>query len=129
MKQKLPMLLLLAVYLLVGACSTVPDPQQPTEQQRAVRYVCDGGKTITATYLREGNRGTSFVVLDWNGQEYGLAQAVSGSGARYAGLNGPTVADHGLQWWEAKGRATLGAFTGKDFFETRPLLTNCKPED
>lgn len=123
MNQKLRRSLLPAVCLLVAACSTVPGVQQ----RRAVRYVCEGGKTITATYLREGARGTSFVVLDWNGEEYGLAQAVAASGARYAGLYGPAGSGHGLQWWEAKGEASLGAFTGKDFFETRPLLTDCNP--
>lgn len=123
MNEKLRTGMLPAVCLLVAACSTVPGAQP----HRAVRYTCEGGKTIDVTYLRAGASGASFAVLDWNGKEYRLARADSASGARYAGLDGPTAAGHGLQWWEAKSEASLGAFTGKDLVETRPLLTDCRP--
>ncbi|MDL2343184.1 MliC family protein [Deinococcus sp. MIMF12] len=41
------------------------------------------------TSLRSGEEGARFAVLRWRGQEHRLAQAISASGARYAGLSGP----------------------------------------
>ena len=96
------------------------------DASRTVEYACDGGETINATYFTHGRKGAEFVVLSRNGEEYGLARAMSASGARYAALYDPMMSSPGLQWWEAKGEATLGAFTGKDFFDTRPLLTGCR---
>lgn len=122
MTRGMPTALLVGL-LMVGCAATTPE--RPAS--RTVRYTCDGGQIISATYLDHGSRGPTFVVLDWNGQTYGLAPAVSASGARYAGLYGPTVADRGLEWWEAKGEATLSVFTGKDFADTRALLTRCRP--
>ncbi|HYD64821.1 MliC family protein [Azospirillum sp.] len=90
-----------------------------------VDYVCRGGKTISATYL--SHREVGFVVLRWNGRDHGLAEAPSASGARYASMAGTTPEQPGLEWWEHKGEATLSAFTGKDFFDTKPLLTECRP--
>ncbi len=123
MNEKLRGCMLPAVCLLVAACSTVPGAQQ----HHAVRYSCEGGKTIDATYMGKGASGASSVVLDWNGEKYELARAVSASGARYTGRDGPDRASHGLQWWEAKGEASLGAFTSKDLVDTRPLLMDCRP--
>jgi membrane-bound inhibitor of C-type lysozyme len=95
---------------------------------RSVEYVCNDGQPVRATYLEYHGGSATFVVLHWNGNDYGLARAISASGARYAGLYGPTPSDDGLQWWEAKGEARLDAFTGRDFTDTRPLLTGCKPQ-
>lgn len=95
---------------------------------RSVEYLCTNDQRIRATYLEYHGGSATFVVLHWNGNDYGLARAASASGARYAGLYGPTPADDGLQWWEAKGEARLDAFTGRDFTDTRPLLTGCKPQ-
>ena len=94
---------------------------------RTIPYSCDDGRMIAATYLSADSGSVSLVILRWDGKAYGLAQAISASGARYASLYGPTPADHGMEWWEAKGEARLGAFTGTDLTETRPLLTGCKP--
>ena len=95
---------------------------------RSIEYVCTDNQQIRATYLEYHGGSATFVVLHWNGNDYGLARAISASGARYAGLYGPTPADNGLQWWEAKGEARLDTFTGKSFDDTRPLLAGCKPQ-
>jgi membrane-bound inhibitor of C-type lysozyme len=95
---------------------------------RSVGYVCNDGQQIRATYLEYRGGLATFVVLEWNGNEYGLARAISASGARYASLYGPTTGDYGLEWWEGHGEARLGTFTGKDFSEVRPLLAACKPQ-
>lgn len=89
-------------------------------------YTCDGGKKISATYLSYESDGPGFVVLMWNRQEYGLAQAVSADGGRYASLYGPTMGGNGLEWWEAQGSATLSTFTSSDTSQKRTLLTNCR---
>lgn len=112
-----------ALGLFLLALSGLAAPQTIT--YRTFRYTCDGGQRISVAYVNYGTKGLSFAVLEWNGQQYGLAPAISASGARYASLYGPTPGK-GLEWWEAKGSATLSTFTGKDFSETRPLLTNCR---
>jgi membrane-bound inhibitor of C-type lysozyme len=112
----------LVIACLFTGCAVEP----PHDVARTIEYACDGGETIEATYLTHGRQGAEFVVLSWKGREYGLARALSASGARYAALYDPAMSSPGVQWWEAKGEATLGAFTGKDFFETRPLVTGCR---
>lgn len=112
---------------LVIACLFTGCAMEPARYvSRPIEYACNGGETIEATYLAQGRQGARFVVLNWNGREYDLARALSASGARYAALYDPAMSSPGVQWWEAKGEATLGAFTGKDFFETSPLLTGCR---
>ncbi|MBB5294880.1 hypothetical protein E5F05_16550 [Deinococcus metallilatus] len=123
MKNKV--LLLATAAALLGSASAAA----PTYiSYRTFHYTCDGGKKISASYVNFGKDGPLFAVLNWNGQQYGLAQAISASGARYASLYGPTTAGGGLEWWEHQGRANLNTFVGTDTNNTRPLLTNCKPE-
>lgn len=110
-----------------GSSSAMQD-RGDTVVSRTVAYLCANDQRIDATYLEYHGGSATFVVLHWNGNDYGLARAISASGARYAGLYGPTPADYGLQWWEAKGEARLDAFTGRNFTDTRPLLTGCKPQ-
>jgi membrane-bound inhibitor of C-type lysozyme len=95
---------------------------------RSVNYTCDDDQQIRAIYIEYAGGSATFVVLQWNGNDYGLARALSASGARYASLYGPTPNDNGLEWWEAKGEARLGTFTGENFTDTRPLLTGCRPQ-
>jgi hypothetical protein len=129
MSHRLP-LILVPIAFGVGSCRTPATTPHSAEAatSRTVAFVCDGGEAISATYIDYRGGSTSFVVLHWNGKDYGLAQALSASGARYAGLYGPAPGGEGLEWWEAHGEARLGAFTGKDFSDTRPLLTGCRPQ-
>lgn len=90
-------------------------------------FTCDGGRKISVSYVNFGKDGPLFAILNWKGQPYGLAQALSASGARYASLFGPPGSG-GLEWWEHQGQATLSTFVGTDTRETRPLLTSCKPD-
>ncbi|ASN82694.1 MliC family protein [Deinococcus ficus] len=92
---------------------------------RTFHYTCDGSRKVSVSYVNFGMRGTQFAVLTWNGRQYGLASAVSASGARYAALAGP-AGSSGLEWWEHQGEATLSAFVGPDSRVTRPLLTGCR---
>ena len=131
MSQHLRVIVLVALVLWeAGSCvpSHTTTRSAGVEISRTVAFACDGGESISATYIDYQDGSTSFVVLHWRGKNYGLAQALSASGARYAGLYGPTPGGNGLEWWEAKGEARLGAFTGKDFTDTRTLLTGCRPE-
>ncbi|ADV66400.1 MliC family protein [Deinococcus maricopensis] len=90
------------------------------------QYTCDGGARVEVRYARYGAGGPRFAVVSYSGGVFGLAEAASASGERYAGLFGPKVDDHGLEWWEAKGVGTLSKFTGTDTRETKPLLRNCR---
>ena len=131
MSRHLPILMLAAsVAVTTASCRSSSSTRRAAEAvtARTVAFACDSGRAISVTYIDYDRGSTSFVALHWNGKDYGLAQALSASGARYAGQYGPTESDHGLQWWEAKGEATLGTFTGKELMETRPLLTGCRPQ-
>ncbi|WP_216318678.1 MliC family protein [Deinococcus aestuarii] len=134
--MKTRILLLTAVAALAGSAvagggsraSGNINPSAPTSvSSRTFHYTCDGGRKISVSYVNYGADGPLFAVLNWNGQQYGLAQAISASGARYASLYGPTVSGGGLEWWEHQGQADLSTFVGTDTSSTRPLLTNCKP--
>lgn len=98
----------------------------PVATERSFSYTCDAGKEISVTYVDYRKNGPMFAVLKWNGVQYGLAEAISASGARYAGLNGPAEARGGLEWWEHQGEATLSTFIGGDTTKTQALLTGCK---
>lgn len=97
----------------------------PQTSERTFSYVCEGGKKISVGYVRYGKDGPSFAVLHWNAAYYGLAPAVSASGARYAALAGPAGARGGLEWWEHGGEATLSTFVDGTM-KTKALLTGCK---
>ncbi len=114
---------LLSSLALGSAALAVTPPTQVT--YHIYQYRCDGGKKISASYVNYGKDGPKFVVLNWNGTQYGLAQAISASGARYASLYGPTVAGSGLEWWEAHNTATFSTFVGHDTSKTKVLLSNC----
>ncbi|MPY65976.1 lysozyme inhibitor [Deinococcus sp. SDU3-2] len=92
---------------------------------RTFHYTCDGGQRISATYATFGQSGPTFVVLNWRGRQYGLAEALSASGARYASLAGPAGARGGLEWWEHQGESTLSTFVGTGTGRTQTLLTGC----
>lgn len=99
----------------------------PTQtSSRTFSYTCALEKKINVTYLSYGKEGLTFAVLDWNGARYGLAEAISASGARYAGLNGPAQARGGLEWWEHQGKATLSTFMDGDTTKPQALLTGCQ---
>lgn len=93
---------------------------------RTQHYTCDAGKRVSVAYVQFG--ASQFAAVNYAGQQYGLAQAVSASGERYASLYGLTTANsvgNGLEWWVAKGKGTLSAFQGSDTTNTKALLTNC----
>lgn len=130
MFRRLPAIALAAlVFCPLSSCTSSGAPNEGyAVVSRSVRYVCNDNQQIRATYIDYRGGSATFVVLGWNGNDYGLARALSASGARYAGLYGPTPNDDGLEWWEAKGEARLGTFTGENFTDTRPLLTGCRPQ-
>lgn len=91
---------------------------------RTFHFTCQQGPKVSVSYLNYGKSGPTFAVLKWNGNQYGLAQAISASGARYAALyGGPNNA--GLEWWEHHSEATLSTFLNGDPNTTKALLT-CK---
>ena len=94
--------------------------------QQAHVYQCQGGQQVQVSYVSTGHPNDNspmFAVLNYQGQRYGLAEAVSASGARYVGHAGLNTAS-GLEWWEHQGKATLSTFRGDDARTTKALL-NC----
>lgn len=116
-------MILTAAGLLLGVAGAATPPVQVN--YRVYQYACTGGQKVSVYYVQFGDQ-PMFAVLDWKGQKYGLAQAISASGARYASLNGPAGARGGLQWWEHQGTAELSTFTGNSTTTTKSLLTGCK---
>ncbi|UBV43478.1 MliC family protein [Deinococcus taeanensis] len=116
-------LLLTTVLALPAAAVAATPPVQVT--YHVFHYACSGGRNVDVSYVTFGDQ-PMFAVLDWKGQRFGLAQAISASGARYASLNGPAGARGGLQWWEHQGSAELSTFTGNSTTTTKTLLTGCK---
>lgn len=116
----------LASAALVGAnaAGRVSPPTQIT--YRTFHYSCDAGRKISVAYVNYGMQGPTFAVLTWNGAQYGLAPALSASGARYAALAGPGGARGGLEWWEHGGEATLSTFLDGGTMKTKALLTGCR---
>ncbi|MCA0175852.1 MAG: MliC family protein [Proteobacteria bacterium] len=105
-----------------ASAATAPQGPPPVVAQRH-HYVCDGGERVqTDVYLTEA--GPSFIVLHYKGHRYGLAQAVSASGARYVGLVG-TNPEVGLEWWGKGNTAMLAEVNRQDIDDSRRLL-DCK---
>lgn len=115
---------LIATLLALTATVATAAPVQVS--YRTYHYTCQGGQNISVTYLNYGKTGPTFAALNWKGQAYALAEAISASGARYAGLNGPDGARGGLEWWEHQGEATLSTFIGGDTNKTKVLLSGCR---
>lgn len=117
----------LALALVLGFLAAAPALAAHLITYRIFTYTCDGGRKLAVSYVRFGD--TNFAVLNYAGRQYGLAEATSGSGSRFASLTGPVTAQgvgNGLEWWEAKGEGTLSTFTGTDTAHTKTLLTGCK---
>lgn len=113
----------IAVFLALSAPAALAAPVQIT--YRTYHYACQGGQKVSVAYVNYGKSGPMFAVLTWKGQQYALAEAISASGARYAGLAGPANVNTGLEWWEHQGQATLSTFINGDTTKTKVLLT-CK---
>lgn len=120
---------LLLVAALLASAASVASAQRAPERisYRTYAYTCDGGKKVSVAYMTFGD--VNYARVTYAGHQYALAEAVSGSGSRYASLAGPYTngnVGHGLEWWEWKGKATLSSFNGTDTSNTTALLTNCK---
>lgn len=105
-----------------ASAASAPQALPPVVAQRH-HYVCDGGERVQAdVYLTPA--GPSFMVLHYKGKAYGLAQAMSASGARYVGLVG-TNPEVGLEWWGKGNTAMLAEVNRQDIDDSRRLL-DCK---
>jgi len=90
----------LASVLLVSACVSSPQDKvdAATPSTSSVHnYRCESGETIAVTYLS-----TDSATVKYNGNNYNMQIAVSGSGSRYVG--------GGLEWWtKGSGLGSEGA--------------------
>lgn len=119
MKQMVKVLALMAAVAgsaLAGGGGAPPVAVQPA----FTGMQCQDGRVLVR-YVQAHD--LSFVVLRYEGQTYGLAPAVSGSGSRYVGLAGLDTAS-GLEWWEHQGEATLSRYNPANG-NTEALLTGC----
>lgn len=119
MKKNFMTALTIAAAVLLSAPAHAAQPVS----YHTYHYTCQGGKKLTVQYVNFGK--TSFAVLNYAGGQYGLAQATSASGARYASLGAAGPFFNGLEWWEWHGKADLNAFTGSDTGKTRNVLRGC----
>lgn len=104
----------------------------PRFDRETVSYVCDDASSIVAHYLNarpvgSERHGPAFVIVEYNGRRYGLADAISTSGARYVGFNaGPPR--RGLQWWTKGDTARLAALSQDEPRSAQPLA-ECRTRD
>lgn len=108
----------LAGSLLLAACTTPPAaPDTSAEATADRRYRCESGQEITAVYL-----GTDAARVRYQGREYRMEIAISGSGARYKG--------EGLEWWtKGSGAGSTGMLSRLDADGTSgEIIENCTGE-
>ena len=141
--------LLIVPILSLAACN--PSAQQPAPAEKAVasetatasatasstaNYKCDNGKSVTAVYnqtdeksSKEGattasNSSAATVTID--GKPYTLESAVSASGARYSGKEGPTKGNF-FTWWEKDDALWLEGPVAKfGNLEAEDVVATCK---
>lgn len=101
-----------------------------------VKYSCDDGKSVTAVYKnaekKESKDGattassSSTVTLTIDGKSYTLSDAISASGARYSGKEGPTKGRF-FTWWEKDGALWLeGPLDKFGDLEAEDIVARCK---
>lgn len=115
------------------SAATLPALAQTAEPQadiQQISYLCERGVILHATYINSAS-GESFAVLQAEGRQLALKNAVSASGARYIGaemsLEKPaegTKAVSGPDWWTKGDTGTLSWFDA-DYGEQVTLYHNC----
>ena len=85
---------------------------------QTVQYQCDRGAAVSATYLNVADQ--SFAVIFVEGQQVGLANVISASGAKYA----QTPDGAGYVWW-TKGDEAFLAWDDVPNGSEETLLSQC----
>ena len=121
-------LALLTAAAALGGCAL----HGPRLDRDTVTYVCDDATPIVAHYLNARpvgaeRHGPAFVIIEYHDRRYGLADAISASGARYVGFNAAPPR-RGLQWWTKGDTARLAALSQDDPQTARPLA-ECRIRD
>ncbi len=109
----------LALVFVYGSALAGPGPGRLTVSEgKAVRYACENGDRILATYYELSDGSLSFVKVRLpGGKVYTLPQALSASGARYTD-------DRELVWW-TKGDSAF-AEVRDDNGEWTPKYRDCR---
>lgn len=108
----------LAGSLLLAACTAPPAVRDhPAQGAKDQRYRCESGQVITAAYP-----GTDAARVRYQGREYSMGIAISGSGARYTG--------EGLEWWtKGSGTGSTGMLSRLEADGTSgEIIENCTGE-
>lgn len=84
-------------------------------------YECERGVRVPVTYVN-ADAGGSIAVLQVEGSQVALEQAVSASGARYA----PAGEGAGYRWWSKGDEGLLLFFPSGEAAEEETLLSECR---
>ena len=109
------LLALLSLSALQAMAAPLGVPGIDITTRSRVQYTCDGGKTVTASYLNARN-GQGFAVLRVKGKMMLFVDTLSASGARY-------VAGHYVWWTRGPGATLYDEMTGEN---APPMLANCR---
>lgn len=99
--------------------ATAVTPAWSSDALMTVQYVCEREAVVTATYVNSAD--ASFVVVSVEGQQVGLTQVQSASGAKYA----QATDGQGYIWW-TKGDEAFLAWGIAQSGEDETLLSQCK---
>ena len=102
----------------------VQEGQDEVAPAPAIRYTCENGKTAIAHYVESG-AGVQRLNLEVGGQEFGLGQAMSASGARYE-TDTALPSGRKLVWWSKGNSAMLIEHDPQDAEGDSDLIVNCK---
>jgi membrane-bound inhibitor of C-type lysozyme len=90
-------------------------PQIQVMTRNTIRYVCDGGQSLTVRYVNTRNE-QSFALLPVQGKNLLFVNVQAGSGAKYS-------ASH-YTWWTKGPQGTLSDELADQ--NAPPLLANCR---
>lgn len=102
----------------------------------SVTYACDNGKSVTAEYNETDQKSSkdgattasksSTVTLTIDGKSYTLDSAISASGARYTGKDGPTQGRF-FTWWTKDNALWLeGPLAKFGDLDAEEIVATCK---
>ncbi|WP_261663942.1 MliC family protein [Deinococcus sp. Marseille-Q6407] len=105
----------------------VPATKAPQPTVTSHRYACANAQSVQVRYVDTDpvlKRDPVLAIVNYHGQSYGLAPAVSASGSRFVGLAGLNTAS-GLEWWEHQGEGTLSTYNPANG-QTKTLVSGCR---
>jgi membrane-bound inhibitor of C-type lysozyme len=108
---------------IAGPLPSAEEGQDQTPPSAAIRYTCENGKMVSATYVESGAL-EQRLNLEVGGQEYGLGLTRAASGERYE-TDDILPSGKKLVWWSKGNSAMLIEHDPKDPEGNSDQIVNC----